>query len=55
MSPVPDEDRTPVTVPAPLTAALVLTAAVTLVVGVIPNVVARFGDIAVFGSRLAGG
>jgi len=55
MSPVPDDDRSPITVPAPLTAALALTAAVTLVVGVIPNVVARFGDIAVFGSRLAGG
>jgi len=52
MSPVPDEDRTPVPVPAPLFGALVLTAGATLVVGFVPNVVGRFGDLAVFGALL---
>jgi NADH-quinone oxidoreductase subunit N len=52
MSPVPDEDRTPVPVPAPLFGALVLTAGATLVVGFVPNVVGRFGELAVFGALL---
>jgi NADH-quinone oxidoreductase subunit N len=46
MSPVPDGDRTPLRVPTALVAALGLTVAVTLVVGVYPQVFARFGDLA---------
>ncbi|MBK9179652.1 MAG: NADH-quinone oxidoreductase subunit N [Acidimicrobiales bacterium] len=48
MSPVPDDDRTPVRVPASLGFALLLTGGVTLVVGVFPQLLARFGDIASF-------
>jgi NADH-quinone oxidoreductase subunit N len=47
MRPVPDEDRTPVRVPASLSVALGLTAAVTLVLGV-TNIATRFGDLATF-------
>jgi NADH-quinone oxidoreductase subunit N len=47
MKPVPDEDRTPVRVPASLTVALGLAAVVTLVLGV-TNIATRFGDLAVF-------
>ena len=46
MSPVPDGDRTPLRVPAPLIAALGITVAVTVVVGVYPQLFARFGDLA---------
>ena len=46
MSPVPDGDRTPLRVPPPLVAALGLTVAVTVVVGVYPQLFARFGDLA---------
>jgi len=46
MSPIPDGDRTPLRVPTPLIAALGLTAAVTVVVGVYPQLFARFGDLA---------
>ncbi|MGH9265513.1 MAG: NADH-quinone oxidoreductase subunit N [Acidimicrobiales bacterium] len=46
MSPVPDGDRTPIRVPAPLITALGLTAAVVLVIGVYPQAFARFGDLA---------
>ncbi|HUQ38857.1 MAG TPA: NADH-quinone oxidoreductase subunit N [Acidimicrobiales bacterium] len=46
MSPVPDEDRTPISIPAPLAAALGLTAVVTLAIGVYPNAFARLGDAA---------
>jgi NADH-quinone oxidoreductase subunit N len=47
MKPVPDEDRTPVRVPASLSVALGLAAVVTLVLGV-TNIATRFGDLAVF-------
>ncbi len=47
MRPVPDEDRTPIRVPASLTLALGLTAVITLVLGV-TNIATRFGDLAVF-------
>jgi len=47
MKPVPDEDRTPVRVPAALSVALGLTAVVTLVLGV-TNIATRFGDLATF-------
>ena len=46
MSPVPDGDRTPIRVPAPLITALGLTAAVVVVIGVYPQAFARFGDLA---------
>ena len=45
MRPVPDEDRTPVRVPAALGAGLALTAGVTFVVGIYPELLGRFGDI----------
>jgi NADH-quinone oxidoreductase subunit N len=47
MRPVPDEDRTPVRVPASLSVALGLAALVTLTLGV-TNIATRFGDLAVF-------
>jgi NADH-quinone oxidoreductase subunit N len=47
MKPVPDEDRTPVRVPASLSVALGLAAVVTLALGV-TNIATRFGDLAVF-------
>jgi NADH-quinone oxidoreductase subunit N len=46
MSPVPDGDRTPIAVPAPLTTALGITAAVVIVIGVYPQAFAHFGDLA---------
>jgi NADH-quinone oxidoreductase subunit N len=46
MNPVPDEDRTPVTVPAPLVAALGITVAVVLAIGVYPQAFAHLGDVA---------
>ena len=46
MRPVPDEDRTPITVPAPLAAALGLTAVAVVAIGVYPQAVARLGDLA---------
>jgi NADH-quinone oxidoreductase subunit N len=48
MEPVPDGDRTPVRVPPSLAAALGLTFAATLVVGILPGIVARLGDLASF-------
>jgi NADH-quinone oxidoreductase subunit N len=47
MRPVPDEDRTPVRVPASLSVALGLAAVVTVALGV-TNIATRFGDLAVF-------
>ena len=46
MSPVPDEDRTPVRVPPALATALGLTAIVTIAIGVYPQAFARLGDLA---------
>ena len=46
MSPVPDGDRTPISVPAPLITALGITAAIVVVIGVYPQAFARFGDLA---------
>ena len=43
MQPVPDGDRTPISVPPGLLAAIGLTVAVTLVFGIIPGVITRFG------------
>src|SRR5215212_7819631 len=46
MTSAPDGDETPIRVPQSLGAALVITAGLTLVLGVLPNAVLRFGDIA---------
>jgi hypothetical protein len=46
MQPVPDDDRTPVRVPFSIMSALVLTVAATLAMGVYPQMVTRFGDLA---------
>ena len=46
MRPVPDEDRTPIRVPAPVTAALALTVTMTVVTGIFPNLFAHLGDLA---------
>jgi NADH-quinone oxidoreductase subunit N len=46
MTPVPDGDRTPISVPTPLVATLGITAAVVLAIGVYPQAFARFGDLA---------
>ena len=51
MRPVPDEDRSPINVPAPLAAALGLTAAAVVFVGVYPQAVARLGDLAHLAAR----
>jgi NADH-quinone oxidoreductase subunit N len=48
MAPVPDGDTMPVRVPPPLTAAVGLCAVATVVIGILPGVVARLGDLAVF-------
>ena len=46
ISPVPDEDRTPIRVPAALTTALGITVLVVLVIGVFPGLFADLGDAA---------
>jgi NADH-quinone oxidoreductase subunit N len=46
MRPVPDDDRTPIRIPAPIGAALTLTVAMTIVIGVFPNLFAHLGDLA---------
>jgi len=46
MTPVPDDDRTPIAVPAPLIAALGITASVVVAIGIYPQAFARFGDLA---------
>ena len=45
MDDVPDGDITPIRTPAPIVAALVITAVGTIVLGVLPNLVARFGNL----------
>src|SRR5438067_6515424 len=45
MRPVPDEDRTPISVPPALAGALAATVVAVLAVGVYPNMLARFGEI----------
>ena len=46
MKPVPDGIATPVRTPSSLMSALVITCAITVVLGVLPDLVARFGDLA---------
>lgn len=45
MAPAPDGDTSPIPVPPPVAAALGITAIGTLVLGVLPGLVMRFGDI----------
>ncbi len=45
MDEAPDGDVTPIRTPAPVAAALVLTGIGTIVLGVLPNLVARFGEL----------
>ncbi len=53
MGDAPDGDVAPIRVPQPLTLALGLTAVATLVIGVIPQVVLRYGDLGSFTEALA--
>ncbi|MDQ4132491.1 MAG: NADH-quinone oxidoreductase subunit N [Actinomycetota bacterium] len=48
MNPVPDDDRTPIQVPPTLTVAMGITGAVVIVIGVFPQLFARFADLASF-------
>jgi len=48
MAPVPDGDRLPVRVPSSLGAAIGLCAIATVAVGVLPQIVGRFGELATF-------
>jgi NADH-quinone oxidoreductase subunit N len=50
MKPVPDGDTTPIKVPAPVQAALALCGVLTLLFGVLPGLIAKFGQL----SDLAG-
>ncbi len=51
MSPLPEgQDAAPVRVPASLGASLVLCALATLAIGVAPNLIARLGELALFGA-----
>ena len=45
MKPVPDGDNTPINTPPSLQSALVITAAVTVLLGVLPNLLMRFGNL----------
>jgi NADH-quinone oxidoreductase subunit N len=46
MKPAPDGDETPIRTPASIQAALVITCAATIVLGVLPDLVGRYGDLA---------
>jgi NADH-quinone oxidoreductase subunit N len=46
MSPVPDEDRTPIRVPPALGAAMAMCAVLVIAIGVAPQTFARLGDLA---------
>jgi NADH-quinone oxidoreductase subunit N len=46
MKPVPDGDITPIRTPMSLQTALIITCSVTVVLGVLPDLVARYGDLA---------
>jgi NADH-quinone oxidoreductase subunit N len=45
MNPAADGNKSPIRIPQPLVAALAITGAATLVLGVVPNLVLRFGDL----------
>jgi NADH-quinone oxidoreductase subunit N len=53
-NPTPDGDKSPIRVPASLGAALGITTIATLVLGVLPNLVLRFGDLSSLVSAAAG-
>jgi NADH-quinone oxidoreductase subunit N len=46
MSPVPDDDRSPILVPAPLATSIGLCGITVLALGIYPQVFARLGDLA---------
>jgi NADH-quinone oxidoreductase subunit N len=46
MKPAPDGDESPVRVPQPLAVALAITAVSTLAIGVVPQIVLRYGNLA---------
>jgi NADH-quinone oxidoreductase subunit N len=48
MRPPPDGDRTPVRLTPSITLALAMTGIATVVIGITPNIIARFGDLASF-------
>jgi NADH-quinone oxidoreductase subunit N len=48
MRPVPDGDRAPVRLTPSITLALAMTGIATVVIGITPNIIARFGDLASF-------
>ena len=50
MNPVPDDDRMPIRVPASLGSAIGLCAISTVALGLVPQIVARFSDLALFGT-----
>jgi len=54
MRPVPDDDRTKVRIPTPISIALVLTSVTTVVIGVFPNLFAHIGDLASLSHALGG-
>jgi NADH-quinone oxidoreductase subunit N len=45
MNPAADGNKSPIRIPQPLVAALAITGAATLLLGVVPNLVLRFGDL----------
>ena len=49
MRPVPDDDRSPISVPSSLGAAIGLCALATIAIGIVPQIVARFADLTPFG------
>ncbi|MEO6124552.1 MAG: NADH-quinone oxidoreductase subunit N [Ilumatobacteraceae bacterium] len=54
MNPVPDGDTTPIKMPSSLTAALGITAIATIVLGILPQLVLRFGDLQDLTGAVAG-
>jgi NADH-quinone oxidoreductase subunit N len=54
MKPVPDGDVTPIRTPSSIQAALVITCAATIVLGVLPDLVGRFGDLSDLTGALGG-
>jgi len=54
MKPVPDGDVTPIRTPSSIQAALVITCGATIVLGVLPDLVGRFGDLSDLTGALGG-
>jgi hypothetical protein len=53
MKPAPDGDTAPITTPPSLRAALVITGSSTLVLGILPGLVLRFGDLSALTGALS--